>query len=42
MEKEIKNFVFSSTLQNLKIEVTEITDSAIIGAATLPVNKNVF
>jgi glucokinase len=42
MYSEIEDFAFRNTLQNLKIEVSEIADSAILGAAALPMNEHVF
>jgi glucokinase len=35
MYKEIETFAYRNTLKNLKIEVSEVTDSAILGAAAL-------
>lgn len=41
MYGEIEDFAFRSTLRNLKIEVSEIAESAILGAAALPMNGHV-
>ncbi|MBK5261317.1 MAG: ROK family protein [Peptostreptococcaceae bacterium] len=38
MYDEISDFAFRSTLQNLKIEISELAESAILGAAALPTN----
>lgn len=35
MYKEIETFAFRNTLENLRIEVSELSDSAILGAAAL-------
>ena len=40
MKREIEDFAFRSTLCNLKIEVSDITDSAILGAAALQMNAH--
>jgi glucokinase len=39
MYKEIETFAYRNTLKNLKIEVSEISDSAILGAAALHMGK---
>lgn len=38
MYKEIEDFAYRNTLQNLKIDISELTDSAILGAAALHIN----
>lgn len=39
MFREIETFAYRSTLKNLKIEVSEMSDSAILGAAALHMGK---
>ena len=42
MYKEIETFAFRSTLQNLHIEISEMTEPAILGAAALLINNIIF
>jgi len=39
MYRALQDFAFSSVLANLKIEVSELENSAIFGAAALPMIK---
>jgi glucokinase len=38
MYREIENFAYRNTLRNLNIVISEMEDSAILGAAALPMN----